>query len=40
MGRSRSATMVIMYILYKQKVDVHHEDGFRPNAETVMKYVQ
>lgn len=39
MGRSRSATMVIMYILYKQLVDVQLP-GYRPNGDKIFKYVQ
>jgi len=37
MGRSRSATLVIMYMLYKTLVDHNDIDC---NAETMTKYVQ
>ena len=39
MGRSRSATLVIMYLLYKTLVDNRHH-GIEIDAETMVKYVQ
>ena len=38
MGRSRSATLVMMYILYKMIVDQNMPDGI--DTDTVYKFVQ
>lgn len=39
MGRSRSATLVIMYLLYKNLVDVKHDSCCKIDLKTIIKYV-